>query len=380
MPSGVFTISSCAWEPGTRASSKPSPISTPLIAWMPISAPARRASSLRSQWTCEPRPTGTPYARISTTPPRVSPSLWAWSISATIAFDASASRQRTGSASSFSTSAGVGYTPCGAFAAASSTTWLTISIPAVSFRYDRATAPRATRAAVSRAEARSRIGPGLVEAVLLHARQVGVPGPGAGQRGVAGQTGEDLRVDRVGRHDLLPLRPLGVAHHDRHRRAHGQTVPHTAEEGDLVALELHPRTAPIAQAPPGQVVPHHLRGDRHAGGKTLQRRDKCGTVGLPRGQPAQPAQRCSSVLAPGTASCLRVRASSRTATANRVRGPGPPPPILPRPGREPGHGSIRRTAVRGAPCRLSEPTARTRNAAPRHPILTAALLIAPRTR
>ena len=31
-------------------------------------------------------------------------------------------------------------------------------MPAVSFRYDRATAPSATRAAVSRAEARSRIG------------------------------------------------------------------------------------------------------------------------------------------------------------------------------------------------------------------------------
>ncbi|CAM5270803.1 hypothetical protein SVIOM342S_02396 [Streptomyces violaceorubidus] len=88
----------------------------------------------------------------------MSPSLWAWSISATIAFDASASRQRTGSASSLSTSAGVGYTPRGAFTEASSTTWLTISTPAVSLRYDRATAPSATRAAVSRAEARSRIG------------------------------------------------------------------------------------------------------------------------------------------------------------------------------------------------------------------------------
>jgi hypothetical protein len=88
----------------------------------------------------------------------VSPSLCAWSISATIAFDASASRQRTGSASSFATSEGFGYTPYGALAAASSTTCETISIPAVSFRNERATAPSATRAAVSRAEARSRIG------------------------------------------------------------------------------------------------------------------------------------------------------------------------------------------------------------------------------
>ena len=41
---------------GVRASSKPSPTSTPLIAWMPISAPASRASRRRSPWMCEPRP------------------------------------------------------------------------------------------------------------------------------------------------------------------------------------------------------------------------------------------------------------------------------------------------------------------------------------
>src|SRR5690606_29510881 len=34
MPSGVGVISSWAWEPGTRASWKPSPTSTPLMAWM----------------------------------------------------------------------------------------------------------------------------------------------------------------------------------------------------------------------------------------------------------------------------------------------------------------------------------------------------------
>ena len=45
------TISSCACDPGVRASSKPSPSSTPLIAWMPISAPASLESSRRSQCT-----------------------------------------------------------------------------------------------------------------------------------------------------------------------------------------------------------------------------------------------------------------------------------------------------------------------------------------
>ena len=42
------------------AASKPRPISTPLMAWMHISAWARRPSSLRSHWTWLPRPGGTP--------------------------------------------------------------------------------------------------------------------------------------------------------------------------------------------------------------------------------------------------------------------------------------------------------------------------------
>ncbi len=158
MPSGPGTISSCAWEPGTRARAKPSPNSTPLMAWIPMSAPASRASSRRSPCTCEPSPTGTPCATTSTTPPRVSPSLCAWSICATIASLAAASRQRTGSASSRATSPGSGTVPYGACAAPSSTTCETISTPVVSRRYERATVPSATRAAVSRAEARSRTG------------------------------------------------------------------------------------------------------------------------------------------------------------------------------------------------------------------------------
>ena len=50
-PSAPATISSCACEPGRIASRKPSPISTPLIAWMPMSAEASAASSLRSDST-----------------------------------------------------------------------------------------------------------------------------------------------------------------------------------------------------------------------------------------------------------------------------------------------------------------------------------------
>ena len=108
-----------------------------------------------------------------------------------------------------------------------------------------------------------------------------------------------------------------------------QAVPHAAEEGDLVPLELHPGTAAIAEPPPGQVVRHHLRGDRHAGGKSLQRRDECGSVGLPRGQPAQPAQRCSScsrLVATATgprATADRCAALARHPRSSHVRGRRP---------------------------------------------------------
>ena len=41
-------ISSCASEPRSPASAKPSPISTPFTAWIPITAAASRASSRSS--------------------------------------------------------------------------------------------------------------------------------------------------------------------------------------------------------------------------------------------------------------------------------------------------------------------------------------------
>ena len=54
------TISSCALDPGRPAVAKPSPTSTPLTDWIDISAAANRASSLRSQCTCDPSPGGAP--------------------------------------------------------------------------------------------------------------------------------------------------------------------------------------------------------------------------------------------------------------------------------------------------------------------------------
>ncbi len=90
-PRSSRRISSCACEPRRPASAKPSPISTPFTAWMPISAPASRASSRSSRAAYEPSPGGTPRARTSTTPPMVSRSARAsstrpasWSSSTTV--------------------------------------------------------------------------------------------------------------------------------------------------------------------------------------------------------------------------------------------------------------------------------------------------------
>ena len=72
-----------ARSPRVRAAPKPAPISTPLMAWMLMSACASRPSSLRSHCTWLPRPGMTPVATTSKTPPSVSP---AWAASRMASF------------------------------------------------------------------------------------------------------------------------------------------------------------------------------------------------------------------------------------------------------------------------------------------------------
>ena len=132
--------------------------------------------------------------------------------------------------------------------------------------------------------------PGVVEAVLLHARQVGVAGPRAGERGVPRLPGEDLGVDRVGGHDRRPLGPLGVADLDRDRSALGAAVPDPAGERDLVLLEGHPGAPAVPEPAAGQggvqVGGLHL----DAGREPLEDGGELLTVRLTCGQPAQHAR------------------------------------------------------------------------------------------
>ena len=105
---------------------------------------------------------------------------------------------------------------------------------------------------------------GVGEAVLLHAREVGVAGADLGQRG--------LRGAGRGVHLLVPLvaaEPLGVLDLDGHRRAERAAVADAADEGQLVDLEALARAAAVAEAPAGQLGLDVL--DRHGepGGQAL---------------------------------------------------------------------------------------------------------------
>src|SRR5699024_7082884 len=102
--------------------------------------------------------------------------------------------------------------------------------------------------------------PGLVEAVLQHPREVGMAGARARERAVAGDlalvsgAGVDQQIlprHRVGAHDLLPLRPLGVRDLDREGGAEGAAVAQPSVDRQHVLLELLPAAAPVAEATTG---------------------------------------------------------------------------------------------------------------------------------
>ena len=120
---------------------------------------------------------------------------------------------------------------------------------------------------------------GVVEAVLLHAGEVGVPGPRLGERLLGGA--------RRGRHLLVPLRPLGVADLDRHRRAERAAVADAAEEPDLVLLEAHAGTAAVAEAAAGELARDVFDRDGSPAGQALDDHDERLAVRLTGGQEAQ---------------------------------------------------------------------------------------------
>ena len=205
-----------------------------------------------------------------------------------MAADSSRSKQRSGSSSMIARSSSVGSTPsAGPATEPSSTTWLSSVMPYACWRKLVATRPSATRAAVSRALARSRIGRASSKSYFCMPTRSACPGPRPGQRGVAGATGQHLVVDRIGRHHGLPLGPLGVADLDGDRSALGLAVPDTAEDGDLIGLELHPGPATEAEPAPRERVGDVGAGHLYVGRESLQDRHQGGPVRLARRQPSE---------------------------------------------------------------------------------------------
>ena len=119
----------------------------------------------------------------------------------------------------------------------------------------RQTEPAATRAAVSRAEARSRAGLRSVYPYFNRPGQVGVTGPGVGE-------GRDRLA--------APLNVVAVYDQQRYRRAGGFPFHHTAEDLGGVGLDFHPRARAVAVLAPGQVAVDPGGLERQAGGKPVQ--------------------------------------------------------------------------------------------------------------
>ena len=144
-PSAIV-IASAFSSPVDAAAAKPAPISTPFTALMPISAAARSASSL--PYNGAPSPGGTPTASSAITAPIEEPALRTRSRQSSHTGTMAASGQLNGLHPTSSQSQRAGSTPCGPSCASAPR----MRTPGPSTR--RATAPAATRVAVSRADDR----------------------------------------------------------------------------------------------------------------------------------------------------------------------------------------------------------------------------------
>ena len=122
---------------------------------------------------------------------------------------------------------------------------------------------------------------GVVEGVLLHSCEIGVPRAGLRQR--------RRRATGCRRHLVGPLagRPLAVADQDRDRAAERTAVPYAPEELDVVGLEAHPRTAAVTQSTPRELACDIVDEDGQTGGQALDGDHQRRSVGLARRQEPQ---------------------------------------------------------------------------------------------
>ena len=181
-----------------------------MTAWIEQSAPARRPSRRSSQLTCEPRPGTHPKAITSNTPP-IDSFAFRWTLMcSTIAWVAPRWRQRTGLSSTCSKSSSVsGSARSGACTVPICTTWERTSTPSAR-RNALATPPPATRAAVSRALARSRMFRTSVWRYFHTPTRSACPGRGRCTSGTSASTGHGfIRSSQLAKSRLVTCRAIG---------------------------------------------------------------------------------------------------------------------------------------------------------------------------
>ena len=161
-------------------------------------------------------------------------------------------------------------------------TWLVSPMPACA-RSCRATAPAATRAAVSRALARSRMSRTSDAAVLCHPGEIGMAGPGPGHRCAprAACIGWRLLGDP---HRVLPVRPVAILDHHRDRAADGLTGPNARENLRGIRLDRHPPAAPVAALPAAQLARDRIEVEGEPCRDAFEDDDERAAVRLASGQ------------------------------------------------------------------------------------------------
>ena len=150
-------------------------------------------------------------------------------------------------------------------------------------------APTATRAAVSRAEARSSTLRTSSRSYFMTPERSAWPGRGSYDLAAAarGDLGELLLADRPGAHRRAPVGVVAVAHDQRERAAEREPVAHAAEDLDVVLLDLLPRAAPVARLPAPEIEADRLAVEREPRGQAGDHGGDSRAVRLPRGDAGQ---------------------------------------------------------------------------------------------
>ena len=143
-----------------------------------------------------------------------------------------------------------------------------------------ATAPAATRPAVSRAEARFQGVAHIVEAVFHCPGQVGMAGSDAGHALVATFLGRIFDV--LDGHGILPVDPVPILQEHPDGAAQGVSVAHSGLDMGVVAFDLLTSATAVTALAPGQMVGDVCLIEGQVSRHAFDDNHEPLTVGLPR--------------------------------------------------------------------------------------------------